>query len=402
VSETPEHDGTGRRDGADEPDGSGAQDGSDERDGSDARSADVAALVALIPTLPKVLLHDHLDGGLRPATVVELAAEIGHELPSTDPDELGRWFVEAASAGSLERYLETFAHTVAVLQTADALRRVAREAVLDLAADGVVHAEVRYAPEQHLERGLSLQDVVDAVRAGFDEGVEEARADGRTIRVRTILCAMRHLDRWQDVADLAIANRDAGVVAFDLAGPEDGFPPSAHPEVFAALRAAHLPVTLHAGEAAGIGSVSSALAEGALRLGHGVRLVDDVAADALGDRLGHVAHWVRDRRIALEVCPSSNVQTGGAPSVGEHPVTRLRRLGFAVTVNTDNRLQSGTTLGRELTLLVEQAGWTLTDLEDATATAAAQAFVHLDERTALIDTVIRPAFAAARGGRHRA
>ena len=368
----------------------------------DAGTDDAASLVALIPTLPKVLLHDHLDGGLRPATVVELAAEIGHELPSTDPDELGRWFVEAASAGSLERYLETFAHTVGVLQTAPALQRVAREAVLDLAADGVVYAEIRFAPEQHLEQGLTLQEVVDAVRAGFDEGAAQARADGRPIRVLAILCAMRHLDRWQDVAALAVANRDAGVVAFDLAGPEDGYLPSTHASVFEALRQAHFPCTVHAGEAAGTDSVADAVAQGALRLGHGVRLADDVSADELGDRLGLLAHWVRDRRITLEVCPSSNVQTGGAPSIAEHPVTRLHRLGFAVTVNTDNRLQSGTSLGRELTLLVEQAGWTLHDLEDVAVTAAAHAFVHDDERAALIDTVIRPAYAAARGGRHRA
>ncbi|CAM5790902.1 adenosine deaminase OS=Cellulomonas persica OX=76861 GN=add2 PE=3 SV=1 [Cellulomonas persica] len=368
----------------------------------DAGTDDAASLVALIPTLPKVLLHDHLDGGLRPATVVELAAEIGHELPSTDPEELGQWFVEAASAGSLERYLETFAHTVGVLQTAPALQRVAREAVLDLAADGVVYAEIRFAPEQHLEQGLTLQEVVDAVRAGFDEGAAQARADGRPIRVLAILCAMRHLDRWQDVAALAVANRDAGVVAFDLAGPEDGYLPSTHASVFEALRQAHFPCTVHAGEAAGTDSVADAVAQGALRLGHGVRLADDVSADELGDRLGLLAHWVRDRRIALEVCPSSNVQTGGAPSIAEHPVTRLHRLGFAVTVNTDNRLQSGTSLGRELTLLVEQAGWTLHDLEDVAVTAAAHAFVHDDERAALIDTVIRPAYAAARGGRHRA
>lgn len=371
-------------------------------DAPEPAAEDEAPVAALIASLPKVLLHDHLDGGLRPATVVELAASIGHELPTTDPEELGRWFVEAASAGSLERYLETFAHTVAVLQTAPALQRVAREAVLDLAADGVVYAEIRFAPEQHLEQGLTLQEVVDAVRAGFDEGVAQAREQGRPIRVLAILCAMRHLDRWQEVAELAVANRDAGVVAFDLAGPEDGYLPSAHPEVFELLRNTHFPCTLHAGEAAGTGSIAAAVAQGALRLGHGVRLADDIGADELGDRLGELAHWVRDRRLALEVCPSSNVQTGGAPSIAEHPVTRLHRLGFAVTVNTDNRLQSGTSLGRELTLLVEQAGWTLHDLEDVAVTAAAHAFVHHDERAALIDTVIRPAYAAARGGRHRA
>ncbi len=404
-TDEPTHDTAGDR--ADEDAGGRTEEGAGEQSAEAVQADDavpdaVQALVALVPSLPKVLLHDHLDGGLRPATLVELAAQIDHALPATDPDELAAWFVDAASAGSLERYLETFAHTVAVLQTADALRRVAREAVLDLAADGVVYAELRYAPEQHVEGGLSLQEVVDAVGAGVDEGVTQAREAGTPVRVQLVLCAMRHLDRWAEVAELAVANRDAGVVGFDLAGPEDGYPASAHPEVFAMLRAAHFPFTLHAGEAAGVESVSDAVAAGALRLGHGVRLVDDVGSDDLGDRFGLVAHWVRDQRLALEVCPSSNVQTGAVPSVAEHPVTRLRRLGFAVTVNTDNRLQSGTTLGRELALLVEQAGWTLHDLEDVAVTAAAQAFLHHDERAALIDTVIRPAYAAARGGRHRA
>jgi len=214
---------------------------------------------------------------------------------------------------------------------------------------------------------------------------------------------MRQADRADEIAELALEHRDSGVVAFDIAGPEDGFPPSRMREAFARLRDASFPVTVHAGEAAGLDSIAEAVhVAGACRLGHGARLVDDVSADELGDRLGLLAHWVRDRRIALELCPSSNVQTGAAPSVAEHPATRLHRLGFAVTVNTDNRLQSGTSLSRELVLLVQEAGWTLADVEQVTTTAAAHAFIHHDERAALIDTVIRPAFAAVRGGRHRA
>lgn len=362
-----------------------------------------AQLVALVPGLPKVLLHDHLDGGLRPATIVELAAQIGHELPTTDPEALGRWFVESADSGSLERYLETFEHTVAVMQTADALRRVAREAVLDLAADGVVYVESRYAPEQHLRAGLTLDEVVDAVQAGFAEGVAEAAAQGRTIRVGTLLSAMRQADRAQEVAAVALAHREDGVVGFDIAGPEEGFPPSRHAAAFQALADAHLPTTVHAGEGSGLASIGEALhVAQACRIGHGARLVDDVTTDDLGDRLGPLAHWVRDRRVPLELCPSSNLQTGAAASIADHPVTRLKRLGFKVTVNTDNRLQSGTTLSRELTLLVQEAGWTLDDLQDVAVTAAAYAFVHHDDRDHLIDTVIRPAYAAARGGRHRA
>ncbi|MBD7919525.1 adenosine deaminase [Cellulomonas sp. Sa3CUA2] len=363
-------------------------------------------LDAALRALPKVLLHDHLDGGVRPATVVELAAAVGHELPTTDPQELGRWFVDAAGSGSLPRYLETFVHTLAVMQTAEGLRRVAREAVLDLAADGVVHAELRYAPEQHQRTGLTLQQVVDAVREGFAEGTELAAADGHEIRVVQVLSAMRQDHRSAEIAALALANRDAGVVAFDIAGPEEGFPPSRHAAAFRVVRDACFPATVHAGEADGLDSIAEALhVAGAVRLGHGVRLADDVHEAPDGTwRLGLLAHWVRDRRVPLEVCPSSNLQTGAAASVAEHPVTLLRRAGFEVTVNTDNRLQSGTSLSRELGLLVREAGWTLDDVLEVTLTAARHAFLHHDERRALVDRIVRPAATpgTARPGRHRA
>lgn len=364
--------------------------------------------------LPKVLLHDHLDGGLRPATIVELALEAGHELPTTDPEALGRWFVEAADSGSLVRYLETFDHTIAVMQTADHLRRVAREAVLDLAADGVVYAEQRWAPEQHLAGGLSLQDAVDAVQEGIDEGVAEAADGGRRIRVGQIVTAMRHADRGEEIAELALANRDRGVVGFDLAGAEDGFPPSRHERALRTLRRASFPVTIHAGEAAGLDSIAEALhLGGALRLGHGVRIVDDITFgettedDPLGvdgAGLGPLAHWVRDQQVPLELAPSSNVQTAAtdAKSVGEHPITALARLGFAVTINTDNRLMSGTSMSREIQLLVEQAGWTLGDLRDAALTAAWNGFIHHDERQELVDDVILPGYFENGSGRHRA
>lgn len=354
-----------------------------------------------IAALPKVLLHDHLDGGVRPATVVELAEQAGHALPEQDPVALGEWFRSAADSGSLPRYLETFEHTVAVMQTEDALRRVAREAVLDLAADGVVYTEQRYAPEQHLRGGLSLQQVVDAVQEGFREGVVEAAGLGRTIRVGTLLSAMRQADHGDEIAALAVANRDRGVVGFDIAGPEDGYPPSRLADAFTALRAARMPVTVHAGEAAGLPSVDEALDVGALRLGHGMRIADDIAVGAEDEpRLGRTAHWVRDRRVPLELCPTSNLQTGGAPSVAGHPITRLLRLGFAVTLNTDNRLQSGTSMGHEMAQLVEQAGWTLDDLRDVTLTAASHAFVHEDERQDLIDRVILPGYVHGTGRHH--
>jgi adenosine deaminase len=359
-----------------------------------------------IAAMPKVSLHDHLDGALRPATIIELAAEVGHELPTTDPAELGSWFTHAASSGSLERYLETFAHTVAVMQTPEGLRRVAEEAVLDLAADGVVHGELRYAPEQHLQRGLSLQEVVDAVRSGLQDGVAAVADTGRSISVGTIVTAMRHADRGDEVAELALANRDRGVVGFDIAGAEDGFPPSRLASAFATLRDADFPVTIHAGEAAGLDSIAEAVHLGAARrIGHGVRIVDDIAfpADGAGEpELGRLAHWLRDCQIPLEMCPSSNVQTGAARSIAEHPITALKALGFAVTINPDNRLMSGTTLTREMTLLADEAGWTLEDLEESMVIAAWNAFLHHDERGDLVDQILLPAFADDEPGRHRA
>lgn len=351
-----------------------------------------------IAALPKVVLHDHLDGGLRPATIIELAAEIGYELPTTNASELAQWFVEAADSGSLVRYLETFAHTTAVMQTAEGLRRVAKEAVLDLAADGVVYAEQRYAPEQHLERGLTLQNVVDAVQAGLDDGVAEAALNGQIIHVGTLITAMRQNDRADEIAELTLANRDVGVVGFDIAGPEDGFLPSRQLTAFRTLREANFPYTIHAGEAAGVDSIFEAIQLcGGLRLGHGVRIMDDIELEVASDgellaTLGPLAHWVRDRQIPLEVCPCSNLQTGIAATVAEHPITLLRDLGFAVTINTDNRLMSGTSMSHEMSLLVAEADWTLADLEAATLTAAWNAFAHHDVMQAIVSEQILPGY----------
>jgi adenosine deaminase len=368
--------------------------------------------VDALTALPKVLLHDHLDGGLRPATVLELAEHVGHELPATDEAALADWFVEAATSGSLERYLETFRHTLAVMQTADALRRVAREAVLDLAADGVVHAEQRYAPELHLAGGLEPQQVVDAVRQGFEDGAAEVASQGGRIRVTHVLTAMRQSEHSTMVARLALANRGADVVALDLAGPEAGNPAARHAAAFRTVRYASFPATVHAGEGAGVASIAEAVhLAGATRIGHGVRILEDVqlsertASDPWGlegARLGHLAHWVRDQQVALEVCPTSNVQTGAASSVAEHPITPLARLGFAVTVNTDNRLMSRTSMTHEYAELVEHAGWGLDELRDAALTAAWSTFLHQEEREELAEDVIRPAYTPRGSGRHRA
>jgi adenosine deaminase len=346
---------------------------------------------------PKVLLHDHLDGGMRPATIVELADAVAHPLPAGDADGLGRWFVQAANSGSLERYLETFAHTVAVTQTVDALHRVAAECALDLAADGVVYAEVRYAPEQHTERGLALDEVVEAVLAGFAAGSAQASALGTPIRVGTLLTAMRHAARSMEIAELAVRYRDAGVVGFDIAGAEAGYPPTRHLDAFEYLQRENFHFTIHAGEAFGLPSIWQAIQWcGADRLGHGVRIVDDI--EPVTGRLGRLAAYVRDKRIPLELCPSSNVQTGAAPSIREHPVGLLRDLRFRVTVNTDNRLMSGTTMSRELALLVEAFGYGWAELQWFTVNAMKSAFIPFDERLQLINDVIKPAYAKLLAG----
>ncbi|SDY02253.1 adenosine deaminase [Micromonospora pattaloongensis] len=357
----------------------------------------VAITLDEIVKAPKALLHDHLDGGLRPATIVELADAVGHRLPATDPEELGRWFVAAANSGSLERYLETFDHTVAVMQTEEALYRVAAECALDLAADGVVYAEVRYAPEQHLERGLSLEQVVEAVLAGFAAGSVEATREGRPIRVGTLLTAMRHAARSQEIAELAVRYRDNGVVGFDIAGAEAGFPPTRHLDAFEYLQRENFHFTIHAGEAFGLPSIWQAIQWcGADRLGHGVRIVDDITPGQL-PALGRLAAYVRDKRIPLELCPSSNVQTGAAPSIAEHPIGLLRDLRFRVTVNTDNRLMSGTSMSREMALLVEAFGYGWAELQWFTINAMKSAFIPFDERLTIINEVIKPAYAKLLG-----
>ncbi|WP_062069547.1 adenosine deaminase [Demequina sediminicola] len=341
-----------------------------------------------IVALPKVVLHDHLDGGLRPTTLIELAGEIGHELPSTNPDELAKIFAENANSGDLVKYLEAFAHTTAVMQTEDNLRRVAREAVVDLADDGVIYAELRYAPEQHVAGGLSMQQVVEAVQAGIDEGVAEAVESGRVIRAAALLDAMRHLDRSLEVAQLAVANRERCCVGFDIAGPELGFPPANHAEAFAYLRENHLPVTIHAGEADGAASVSDALVQGARRIGHGVRIWEDIEDfDSDEPNLGHIAQHALDLQIPLECCPTSNVQTGAAKSVEEHPIHTLRDLGFAVTINTDNRLVSGVSMSGEYKALVDN-GWTKDDLLEATLSAAWGVFLPYQDRGDLAEMIL--------------
>lgn len=353
-----------------------------------------------ITQAPKALLHDHLDGGLRPATVLEIAGEVGYDgLPATDEDGLATWFRTRSHSGSLERYLEPFSHTVAVMQTPEALYRVAFEAVEDLSADAVVYAEIRFAPELHIDRGLSFDEVVDAVLAGFAAGEQACAAQGRPITVRCLVTAMRHAAKSREIAELAIRFRDKGVVGFDIAGAEAGHPPSRHLDAFEYMRDNNARFTIHAGEAFGLPSIHEAVAYcGADRLGHGVRIVDDIEIDASGTlHLGRLASILRDKRIPFEMCPSSNVQTGAVSSIAEHPFDLLARSRFRVTVNTDNRLMSDTTMSQEMHRLVEAFGYGWTDLQRFTINAMKSAFIPFDERLAIIDEVIKPQYAVLIG-----
>jgi len=341
---------------------------------------------------PKVLLHDHLDGGLRPTTVIELAAEYGYDgLPTTDPDDLAAWFVQGANRRNLELYLETFAHTTGVMQHRDAIERVAAECAEDLAADGVVYAEVRMAPELLLEAGLHLDDAIEAMLAGFRTG-----SAGRPIEIGLIVTAMRHASNSKAVAEAALRHRDHGVVGFDIAGGEAGHPPTRHLDAFRLIAENNFHITIHAGEAFGLPSIWEAVQLcGAERLGHGVRIVDDiVVADDGSVQLGRLASFVRDRRVPLEMCPTSNINTGVCDTIAEHPIGLLSRLRFRVTLNTDNRLMSDVSMTSEMAGLVEAFGYGWSDLEWLTVNAMKSSFWPFDKRLRIINEQIKPGYAS--------
>ncbi len=349
-----------------------------------------------IKRVPKALLHDHLDGGLRPETIIEIAQQIGYKkLPTNDPKQLGDWFEESCNSHSLVRYLETFSHTIAVMQSKEAIIRVSRECAIDLARDGVVYAEVRGAPELFTEQGLTLDQVVEATLEGYKQGMSEAAREGNKIRVESLLCGMRQNDRSQEAAAAVVKYRNKGVVGFDIAGPEDGFPPTNQLETFEYLRKENAHFTIHAGEAYGLPSIWEAIQIcGAERLGHGVRIIDDIDFSGDKPKLGPLASYVRDRRIPLELCPTSNLQTGAAKTYSDHPIGMLAKLRFRVTLNTDNRLMSRTSMSNEMSECVKSFGWKFADLQRVTVNALKSSFIPFEERLEIIEKVVKPAYAA--------
>ncbi len=347
-----------------------------------------------IKRLPKALLHDHLDGGLRPQTLIEIADRIGYKkLPTNDPIELAKWFEDSCNSGSLVRYLETFAHTIAVMQTREGIIQVARESVIDLARDGVVYAEVRGAPELLTEQGLTSDQVVEATLEGFKQGMSEAEREGNKIRVESLLCGMRQSNRSMEAAKAVVKYRGQGVVGFDIAGPEDGFPPTNQLQEFEFLKKENAHFTIHAGEAFGLPSIWQAVQIcGAERIGHGVRIVEDIDFSSKEPKLGLLSSYIRDRRIALELCPTSNLQTGIAKIYSDHPIGKLAKLKFHVTLNTDNRLMSNTSMSHEMQECVKSFGWNFADLQTVTVNALESSFIDHEDKLEIIEKTVKPAY----------
>ena len=349
---------------------------------------------AALQSLPKVLLHEHLDGVLRPQTIIELAKSIDYDqLPTQNPEELARWFHQGANQGSLPKYLEGFAHTIAVMQTEEALERVAYEQAEDLSRDGVVYFETRFAPLFHTRKGLTHQQVVSAVLKGLQRGRKDFG-----ISSGLIICAMRNMDVSLEMAELAVDFRQRGVVGFDLAGEEGGYPPKKHVDAFHYIQRQNFNITVHAGEGFGQESIWQAIQYcGAHRIGHGTRLVDDIAVtDGKVVKLGDLAQYVLDKRIPLEICLLSNVHVGAARSLAEHPFRLFYQEKFRVTLNTDNRLMSNTSMTKEFEAARDTFGLTMDDFEKITINAMKSAFLPYDRRCEFIYSVIKPGYAEVR------
>ena len=349
---------------------------------------------AILKSLPKVLLHEHLDGVLRPQTIIDLAKDANYaELPTPNPRELAAWFHQGANQGSLTKYLEGFAHTIAVMQTEEALERVAYEQAEDLSRDGVIYFETRFAPVFHTRKGLTHQQVVSAVLRGLGRGRRDFG-----ISSSLIICAMRNMDVSLEMAELAVDFRERGVVGFDLAGEEGGYPPKKHVDAFHYIQRENFNITIHAGEGFGKESIWQAIQYcGAHRIGHGTRLIDDIAvADGKPAKFGDLAQYVLDKRIPLEICLISNVHTGAVKNLEEHPFKIFYQAKFRVTLNTDNRLMSDTSMSKEFAAAAETFGLGFEDFEKLTINAMKSAFLPYGKRIDFIYSVIKPGYAKVR------
>jgi adenosine deaminase len=351
----------------------------------------------ILRAVPKVVLHDHLDGGIRPSTVIQLAKDTGYQnLPTHDPEELARWFHRGAQRGSLPLFLEGFAHTCGVMQTEEALERVAYEMMEDMHADGVVYVETRFAPVYHTDKGLHWDDVTNAVLRGLERGRKDFG-----VEFGLIICAMRHMSLSGEMAELAVDFRERGVVGFDLAGEEGGFPPKKHVDAFHYIQRENFNITIHAGEAFGKESIWQAIQWcGAHRIGHATRLIEDIGLDKRHKhkivKMGYLAQYILDKRIPLEICLKSNLDTGAVADIASHPFGVLYKYKFRVTLNTDDRLMSDTTMTKEFALAEKAFGLGIDDFEKLTINAMKSAFQQYNRRIRLIYDVIKPGYATAR------
>lgn len=345
----------------------------------------------IIKTVPKVLLHEHLDGTLRPETIIELAREINYDkLPTEDPVELKNWFHRGANKGNLVEYLQGFEHTCAVMQTREALKRVAFEMMEDMYNDGVCYIEIRFAPIFHTLKGLYMDDVVSAVLEGLEEGKQKFK-----VEFGLLLCGMRNMQDTLEIAELAVNYRKKGVVGFDLAGEEGGYPPKKHIDAFEYIQRENFNITIHAGEAFGKESIWQAIQWcGAHRIGHGTRILDDLVTDKDGNviGMGDLANYILDKRIPIEICLLSNVHTGAIDRIENHPFAKLYKNKFRVTINTDDRLMSDTTMTKEFLTAIEHFNLTLEDVEKITINSMKSAFIPYNDRIGYIYNVIKPGY----------
>lgn len=349
----------------------------------------------IIKTIPKVLLHDHLDGGVRAQTIIDLAKELKYDkLPTENSTELAEWFHRGANKGNLVEYLQGFEHTTAVMQTKEGLERIAYEMIEDMYNDGVVYVETRFAPVYHRQKGLYYEESVNAVLAGLERGKKDFG-----VGYGLILCGMRNMKDTVDIAELAVNFRNDGVVGFDLAGEEGGYPPKKHIEAFQYIQRANFNITIHAGEAFGKDSIWQAIQWcGAHRIGHATRLLEDIVLDSEGNVIsfGELAHYVLDKRIPLEICLLSNVHTGAVDKIENHPFGVLYREKFRVTINTDDRLMSDTTMTKEFLTAVNYFYLKFDDIEKITINAMKSAFIPYKERLHYIYDVIKPGYQKVR------
>ena len=349
----------------------------------------------ILRSVPKVLLYDHLDGGLRPQTIVEIAKDVKYNrLPTKDAGELGKWFHRGANKGNLVEYLQGFEHTCAVMQTKESLERVAYEMMEDMKNDGVCYVETRFAPVFHTSKGLYHEDIVSSVLNGLEKGKRDFG-----VGFGLILCGMRNMKNTLEIAELAVNFKNQGVVGFDLAGEEGGYPPKKHIDAFQFIQRANFNITIHAGEAFGKESIWQAIQWcGAHRIGHATHLREDFIFDNKGNiaGFGDLAQYVLDKRIPLEICLLSNVHTGAVDKIENHPFGILFKEKFRVTLNTDDRLMSDTTMTKEFTTAIDYFNLNLDDVEKITINSMKSAFIPYKKRLEFIYNIIKPGYQTMR------